>query len=135
MRKLFQQFLKFFVVGASAFVIDYGGLMLLSQVLGFDAVVSAAVSYCASTVYNYLASMRFVFTHRDDISKRREFFTFVVLSVIGLGLNEVIMYIGVLMVGDSGLMVTAIKLVATCIVSVWNFFSRRHWLDAGDEGA
>lgn len=135
MRKLFQQFMKFFAVGGVAFLIDYGVLMLLSQVLGWNPVVSAAISYIVSTVFNYLGSMRFVFTHRDDISKRREFVTFVILSVIGLGLNEVIMYIGVRLVGDSGFMVTATKLVATCIVSVWNFFSRRHWLDAGDNDA
>ena len=41
MRKLIEQLLKFGVVGVIAFAIDYGVLMLLSQGLGWDPVLSA----------------------------------------------------------------------------------------------
>lgn len=39
---LITQFMKFGVVGVIAFAIDYGVLMLLSQLLGMDPVVAAA---------------------------------------------------------------------------------------------
>ena len=52
MRKLIKQFLKFGVVGTMAFFIDYGVLMLLSQGLGWDPVVSAGISFCVSVVFN-----------------------------------------------------------------------------------
>ena len=132
MKGLIEQFLKFGVVGAIAFLIDYGVLMLLSQVIGMDPVISASISFVVSVVFNYAASMRYVFTRRDDISRRREFTIFVVLSAIGLVINEIIMVIGVNMLGDSALMVTITKLAATAIVMVWNFVSRKKWLDAGD---
>ena len=51
-RKLIKQFLKFGVVGTMAFFIDYGVLMLLSQGLGWDPVVSAGISFCVSVVFN-----------------------------------------------------------------------------------
>ena len=132
MRNLIEQFMKFGVVGIVAFFIDYGVLMLLSQGFGVDAVLSAGISFCVSVVFNYVASMRFVFTHRDDLSRSREFFIFIILSVIGLVINELIMLAGVAALGDSALMVTITKLVATVIVMVWNFFSRKKWLDGGD---
>lgn len=132
MKGLIEQFLKFGVVGAIAFLIDYGVLMLLSQVIGMDPVISASISFVVSVVFNYVASMHYVFTRRDDISRRREFTIFVILSAIGLVINEVIMVIGVNVLGDSALMVTITKLVATAIVMVWNFVSRKKWLDAGD---
>lgn len=132
MKGLIEQFLKFGVVGAIAFLIDYGVLMLLSQVIGMDPVISASISFVVSVVFNYVASMHYVFTRRDDISRRHEFTIFVILSAIGLVINEIIMVIGVNVLGDSALMVTITKLVATAIVMVWNFVSRKKWLDAGD---
>ena len=131
MRKLIEQFLKFGVVGTIAFFIDYGVLMLLSVGFGVDPVFAAAISFTVSLIFNYLASMRFVFTHRDDLSKRREFVIFVILSVIGLGINELVMVIGTNALGTSPFSITVTKVAATAILMVWNFFSRKKWLDAG----
>lgn len=131
MRGLIEQFLKFGVVGVIAFAIDYGVLMLLNVGLGVNSVVAAAVSFTVSVAFNYVASMRYVFTHRDDLSRTREFATFVVLSVIGLGINELVMWAGLRLIGGEPVAVTATKVVATAVVMLWNFFSRKRWLDAG----
>lgn len=131
MRKLIEQFLKFGVVGTVAFAIDYGTLMLLSQVFGVDPVLAAGISFCVSVIFNYLASMRFVFTHRQDMSRGCEFVIFIVLSAVGLAINELCMAAGVAALGTSALMVTVTKLFATAVVMVWNFFSRKKWLDGG----
>ncbi len=132
MRKLIDQVLKFGVVGFLAFGIDYGLLMLLSQVVGMDPVISAGISFCVSLVFNYLASMRFVFKHREDMSRSREFIIFLILSAIGLGINELIMWLGVQFLGNNAFAVTATKVFATAVVMVWNFVSRKRWLDAGE---
>ncbi len=132
MQRLMEQILKFGVVGFLAFGIDYGLLMLLSQVMGVDPVVSAAISFIVSLVFNYLASMRFVFKHRDDMSRSREFVIFLILSAVGLAINEAVMWIGVRWLGNSALAVTAVKVFATAVVMVWNFLSRKKWLDAGE---
>lgn len=130
LRALVEQFLKFGVVGALAFVIDYGVLMLLSQVVGWDPVVSSVFSFVISLVFNYVASMRFVFERREDLSRRREFTIFVVLSVIGLLINSACMWAGTAAFGDGALSVTVTKVAATVIVAIWNFVSRKRWLEA-----
>lgn len=127
---LVEQFLKFGVVGGVAFAIDYGILMLLSQVIGWDPLPSSVVSFTVSLVFNYLASMRFVFHRRDDISRRRELVTFVALSLVGLAMNSLCIWAGTAALGDGALSVTATKLVATVVVALWNFWSRKHWLEA-----
>ena len=132
MGRLVEQILKFGVVGVIASVIDFGLLFLLSQVFGMDPVLAAGISFCVSLVFNYLASMRFVFRHRDDMSRTREFVIFIVLSVIGLGINELIMWAGTAAFGSSAVAVMAVKVVATGIVMIWNFLSRKRWLDAGE---
>lgn len=129
-RDLVGQFLRFGVVGVVATAIDYLVLMLLSQVVGWDPVPSSAISFSVSLVFNYLASMRFVFSRREGLSRRREFVIFAVLSLIGLFLNSAIMWAGTGLAGDGALAVTASKVVATAVVSVWNFASRKRLLDA-----
>lgn len=132
MKKLIEQILKFGVVGIIATVIDFGVLYVLSQPLGMDPVISAGISFCVSLVFNYVASMRYVFAHREDMSRSREFVIFLVLSLIGLAINEAIMAAGVAVLGISSLAVMGTKVLATTIVMVWNFVSRKKWLDAGD---
>lgn len=130
LKKLVTQFLRFGVVGAIATGIDFGIMIFLTEVFGVDPVISSGVSFCASTVFNYLASMRFVFRHREDLSRRREFIIFVVLSLIGLGLNQLVMWGGTAVLGEDWYVL--VKVLATGVVMLWNFFSRKHWLDADD---
>lgn len=132
MKKLIAQFMKFGVVGFIAFLIDYGLLMLLSQAFGWDPVPAAAVSFIVSLVFNYLASMRYVFTRKENMSRAREFVIFCVLSAIGLLINEVIIWAGTALLGSGAWAVTFNKLVATVIVAIWNFVTRKKFLDAGD---
>lgn len=132
MNRLMDQLLKFGVVGTIAFAIDYGLLMVLTQLVGMPPVPAAAISFVVSLVFNYLASMRFVFSHRDDLSRSREFLIFLVLSAVGLGINELIVWVGTSVLGTSALWVSVTKFVATAVVMVWNFLSRRRWLDAGE---
>mgnify|MGYP002727343707 FL=1 len=66
------------------------------------------------------------------MSRLREFVIFLVLSLIGLAINEAIMAAGVAVLGNSALAVMGTKVLATAIVMVWNFVSRKKWLDAGD---
>ncbi|MDO4290358.1 MAG: GtrA family protein [Eggerthellaceae bacterium] len=129
MRKLIDQIMKFGVVGVIAFVIDYGLMVLLTEVFGVNYLISATVSFVVSVTFNYFASMRYVFTHKEGMSRRREFVIFVVLSVVGLLINDALMWLGTDMLGISYLIT---KIFATAVVMVWNFVTRKKFLDAGD---
>ena len=123
--------MKFGVVGLIAFAIDYGLMVALTELAGINYLVSATISFTVSVVFNYVASMRYVFTHKEGLSRRREFIIFVVLSVIGLGLNDLLMWIGTSLWDISYLIV---KIGATALVTIYNFITRKIFLD-GDTGA
>ena len=127
MKKLISQFMKFGIVGVIAFVIDYGFMVLLTEVFGVPYLISTTVSFIISVIFNYFASMRFVFKRKDDMSRRREFIIFVVLSVIGLVINDVFMW---LMVDFLFIDYRISKIVVTIIVAAWNFVTRKIFLEA-----
>lgn len=131
-KKLIAQLMKFGVVGVIAFIIDYGLLALLTEVFGVNYLVSATISFTASVIFNYLASMRYVFTHKEGMSRRREFVIFVTLSAIGLIINNLCMWAGVELAHIHYLIT---KIGATFIVMVWNFVTRKIFLDGGDAPA
>lgn len=127
MWKLVEQFLKFGVVGVLATAIDFAVMILLTELAGLDPVVSAGISFTVSVVFNYLASMRFVFRRREDLSRGAEVTVFVILSLVGLAMNELLMWVGSTLLDLNYVLV---KVVATAVVMLWNFFSRKRWLDA-----
>ena len=126
LKKLIAQIMKFGVVGVIAFIIDYGLLVFLTEVFNINYLISATVSFTVSVIFNYLASMRFVFKHKEEMPKTLEFVIFVVLSVVGLGINDLLMWIGTDCAGISYLIT---KLGATFIVMVWNFVTRKIFLE------
>lgn len=129
LKKLLAQFMKFGIVGVIAFVIDYGFMVLLTEVFNVPYLISTTISFIISVVFNYFASMRFVFKRKDDMSRRREFIIFIVLSVIGLVINDVFMW---LMVDFLYIDYRISKIVVTFIVAVWNFVTRKIFLEAKD---
>ena len=120
MKKLINQILKFGVVGGIAFVIDYGILFLLAKVIGLNELISAAISFIVSLTFNYFLSTKWVFEAKKQTPK--EVIIFVLLSVVGLGINEVLIYLGT---KKLGIYVMIVKLFYTAIVMVYNFITRK----------
>lgn len=129
MGKLVAQIMKFGVVGVIATVIDFGVMNILYYGLGLDILIANTSGFVISLIFNYLASMKYVFAHKEGMSRRREFVIFVVLSVIGLVLND-----GIVLALKSGLGLEAnlAKICATALVMVYNFVTRKIFLE-GEE--
>lgn len=133
MRKLIEQMMKFGVVGFICFFIDYGFMILFTEAFHINYLISAALSFSISTIVNYILSMRYVFRSKKGINKAKEFIIFVVLSVIGLGVNEAAMWIAV---EGLGIYYMISKIGATAVVMVFNFVTRKIFLeDKGDPDA
>ena len=126
MKKLIVQLFRFGLVGGLCFVIDYGLLALLTECFGINYLVSSAVSFAVSVTVNYLLSMRFVFESKEDVDRVKELIVFVALSVVGLGLNQLLMWLGTERIGVHYLLT---KLVATAVVMVYNFITRKLLLE------
>lgn len=125
MKKLISQFFKFGVVGVIAFIVDYLSLYLLTEFLNVYYLISSIISFLLSIIVNYLLSIKWVF----DIKKKQSFkdvIIFTLLSAIGLLINLLVMYLSVevfkihYMIG---------KLITTFIVMIWNFVTRKMFLE------
>ena len=130
--------MKFGVVGVICFFIDFG-IYTICNLLGCPYLISGVLGFSISVIVNYLLSMKFVFERRDDISRKKEFIVYVILSVIGLGLNELILFVCVdVIYTNSELMQSFFsvrwgeiiaKIFATGIVMVFNFVTRKLFLE------
>ena len=126
-KKLLLQLIRFSAVGVTAFLLDYLLMVFFTEVFGISYLISATASYTISTVFNYFASVRFVFRHRDTMSRGGEFTIFVVLALIGLGWNDLFMW---LMVDFLFIDYRLSKIVVGLIVGVWNFVTRKMFLES-----
>lgn len=125
---LLQQIIRFGVVGGSAFVIDYGIMIVLTEFAGINYLVSSGISFSISVIFNYILSICWVFNVTTERSKTQDFLVFIVLSIVGLGINQLIMW---LCVDKIGIFYMVSKIGATAIVMVYNFITRKIFLENG----
>lgn len=148
MKKLFAQIMKFGMVGVVCFGIDYVigySVMKIIVKLGgesafeFASMAGSALGFTVSVIINYILSFKFVFERKEELDRRKEFVAFIILSVIGLGLNQLIIWICVGPVYGNiaflrellnyDLAYTGAKVIATAIVMVYNFVTRKIFLE------
>ena len=141
MTKLIQQFLKFGVVGVICFFIDTG-LYTICNFIGVPYLISGVIGFSVSVVVNYLLSMKYVFVRRDDLSRKKEFIIYLILSIIGLILNELILFVCVDVIYGNWSWLRSFmhpraaeilaKIGATGIVMVYNFVTRKIFMERRD---
>ena len=150
MKKLLEQIMKFGAVGIICFLIDYViGIVVLniiktigifgesSFVIGSQ--IGSALGFTVSVIVNYILSFKFVFERKEDMNRKAEFVAFVILSVIGGLINQGLIYVGTEMVYNNvpwlqqlmgeNLAYTSTKVMATAIVMVYNFITRKIFLE------
>ncbi len=118
-----RQFLKFSLVGASGAVIDLGVLYLLVQFFWVWYIAAATISFLLAVTNNFLWNKFWTFR---DPSRRygRQYTQFLVVSTVGLGLNNVILF---LLVEGLGLWYMWAKVFAIVVVLAWNFTANKYW--------
>jgi putative flippase GtrA len=116
------QLFRYFFVGGAAFLVDYGSLWLLTDVCGLHYLLSAAIAFILGLICNYVLSTAWVFDNNKLKNRWMEFAVFALIGIIGLGLNELIMYVGTDVLHMHYMLS---KLVSTALVFFWNFFARK----------
>ncbi|MBR0532677.1 MAG: GtrA family protein [Bacteroidales bacterium] len=116
------QLFRYAIVGGISFVVDYGSLWLLTEKAGLPYLWSAAIAFILGLICNYLLSTAWVFGESRIKNAWGEFLAFAIIGLVGLGLNELIMY-GC--TDGLGFHYMLSKIVSTGIVFFWNFLARR----------
>lgn len=139
MKKLINQIIRFGIVGVAAFIIDFSIYTIVANLIGAPYLLAGFLGFVISVIFNYILSMKYVFQRREDMDRGRELFIFILLSLIGLGLNELLLYICIDLVYAkwdllSGMVSapiakTAAKIIATGVVMGYNFISRKLFLE------
>ncbi|MBP2656037.1 MAG: polysaccharide synthesis protein GtrA [Firmicutes bacterium] len=112
-------------VGAIAFVVDFGVLYTLSELFAIHYLIAATAGFGCGLVTNYLLCLKWVFNSRSIKSSYIEFLIFAIIGVIGLIVNDLIIFILTAVVGLNYL---KSKLVAAGLVFFWNYFARKYSL-------
>lgn len=119
---LFIQLIRYGFVGGVAFLVDYSTLILFTEVFGLHYLLSATIAFTLGLITNYLLSVSWVFNKRTVSDWRTEFLIFTIIGIIGLGLNNLIMFLCT----DKALIHYSVsKIIATVIVFFWNFLARK----------
>ena len=118
--------IKFGFVGFLCFFIDWGIMVFLTEVFGINPLISSTISFTVSVTVNYILSVTFVFETDKNANKGSQFVIFVLLSIVGLGVNELCMWLGTDLLGIH-YMIT--KVGATAVVMVYNFITRKIFIE------
>ena len=119
---LIAQIARFGVVGVIAAAIDWGVLALCVRGLGMDSIVSNVIAFLVSAPCNYWMSTRFVFDFDPRRDTKRLFLVFLVLAVLGLGINELVMWVGDKRMALDPLLV---KITGIVLAAVFSFITRK----------
>ena len=117
------QLFRYVWVGGFSFVIDYLSLYVLTEFIKINYLVSAAIAFIFGLSTNYVLSTLWVFSKSRLKNKCSEFLFFSLVGIVGLGINEIIMYICCYFFS---IYYMISKLISTVIVFLWNFFGRKY---------
>ena len=116
------QFLMFAGLGVIGTLSHYTVLVVLVQFWAVDPVFASSLGFVVGAVINYILNYHFTFQsqkrHSEALTK------FLIVAIIGAGMNGFIMYIGV---ENTRMNYMIIQLFATVVVLLWNFIVNKLW--------
>lgn len=127
-QSVFIQLFRYLFVGGTAFVVDFGLLWGLTEYCKLHYLMAAALSFIAGLIVNYTLSIRWVFCEHLLNSRVVEFLGFAIIGLVGLGLNEAIIWLATEWLQCHYI---ASKIISAVVVFFWNFMARKYLLFYG----
>jgi putative flippase GtrA len=117
MNVLILKILKFAVVGFSGMLIDFGVTWLLKEKAKVNKYLANSTGFMLAASSNYLWNRLWTFeSHNEQVT--REYFSFILISLLGLGINNLVIY---LLTKKMRMNFYLAKLFAIVVVTIWNF--------------
>lgn len=140
MNKRIAEVFRFILTGGVCTLIEYAALYVLKEWLHMGAVAATPIAFLVSVVFNYVLCVRWVFSGAKEGSRKAQL-GFVITSGVGFFLNWLIMWALTTLLGEDAVLLTLFgfdlkiywvnKIIATGLVMVWNYITKR-WLLKGD---
>ena len=111
------KFMKFCFVGLSGMVIDFTITWLLKEKIRINKYVANSIGFVLAASSNYLLNRFWTFQSKNS-HIATEYFSFIIISVIGLALNNLIIYF---LADRIKVNFYISKLIAIGMVTFWNF--------------
>ena len=116
--RLILKLIKFCLVGFSGLIIDFGTTYILKEKLRLNKYLSNIIGFILAASSNYILNKIWTFSNNEsDILK--QFSLFISIAIIGLIINNIIIYA---LTKRFNLNFYVSKMIAICIVTLWNFF-------------
>ena len=113
------KFLKFGVVGISGMAVDFFITLLCKEKLQFNKYISNSIGFIIAASSNYFFNRVWTFQSTNN-QIVKEYSSFLLISIFGLGLNNLIIYV---VHEKMKFNFYLAKVIATGIVVLWNFFA------------
>ena len=116
---------KYFAVGGIAAAVDLSIFVFATEILLYDYLAVAPISFFVATLINYFLGILYVFESRVRFSKMAEFWLVMAVSLVGLCINQIILYS---CVEHAQVQEVVGKVIATGCVFSWNYSMRRFFI-------
>ena len=117
----FMEIVRFCLVGGGCFLLDYGLLYVLTEYAGIHYWYSSGISFTVTVLLNYWLCVTYVF-HGAKHQTKKQASIFIGSSIAGLAINQFCMWA---LVDGLGIYYMIAKLVATAVVTIWNYVMKR----------
>jgi putative flippase GtrA len=114
---IFLKFIKFCVVGLTGMGIDFGTTWLLKEKIRINKYIANSTGFIIAATSNYMWNRLWTF-QSENSHIAEEYFSFIIISVAGLGINNLLVYI---FSDRMKFNFYLSKLIATVVVTLWNF--------------
>jgi putative flippase GtrA len=122
-RTIFRQFIKFCLVGASNFLIDFLVYLLMTRLFGLHYIPASVISFAVAVTWSFEWNRKWTFRYQGSDLKWQyvKFFTANIISLC-LNLGLLTLLIELFHIPDLWA-----KAVSSLIVAVFNFSLNRFW--------
>lgn len=113
------KFVRYLVVGGSAFIMEFLSFIALYQHIKLILVLSNAISFCIGLLTSFVLNRLWTFAakHKFKHTTSKQLNMYVSLALINLIATLMIVQI----LKSVGLEANTSKLIAMCLTSIWNF--------------
>jgi putative flippase GtrA len=134
---LLKQVLKFGLVGILNTLIDFLVLNIEMYLTGITSgryiFVLNTISFLCATINSYFMNKLWTFSDREKAGQARKFTQFLLVSIVGIGINGTIVYLitthtDPLFSINPQVWANGAKIVATAASLTWNFLAYKLWV-------